>query len=188
MRFKYYLRGCGLGIVLTAIILMIGFHRNGGDRMSDPDIMQRASELGMITPKDPDTDPIEPTQADNAGANEADGAGADTEATAKPTESGEQDRSNRDEKEVSEKDSEDREKEDSEKDEPEKITIVVRRGEVCRELAEELAEQGLVPDAEEFRLYMQENGFDNLIRVGEYTLTVGMDQEEIAKILTTKPE
>lgn len=51
MRFKYYLRGCGFGILLTVVILAIGFHRNGG--MSDDKIRQRASELGMVTPDEP---------------------------------------------------------------------------------------------------------------------------------------
>ena len=48
MKFKYYLRGCGIGILFTTIILMISFH-SGKNQMTDSQVMERASELGMIT-------------------------------------------------------------------------------------------------------------------------------------------
>ena len=68
------------------------------------------------------------------------------------------------------------------------VTIIVKKGEVCREIAEDLYEHGLVQDAEEFRKYMQESGYDNLIQVGEFELTYGMEYGQIAEILTTKQE
>lgn len=184
MRFKYYLRGCGLGIVLTAVILMISFHRSGGEQMSDAEIMHRASELGMVTPEElePDPVPAAPTQAKDEGED------AGTAAEPEPTEGAGEPPEQEDGQESTEAESEEQAEEEPEKDVVEKITIVVRQGDVCREIVRELEKQGLVPDAEEFSLYMYENGFDNQIRAGAYTFTVGMDQEEIAKILTAKPE
>ena len=49
MKFKYYLRGCGIGILCTAIILMISFRSDEG-QMTDSQVMERTSELGMIAP------------------------------------------------------------------------------------------------------------------------------------------
>lgn len=46
MERKYYLRGLGLGIIITAIIM--GFAAKGRPAMTDEEIMQRAKELGMI--------------------------------------------------------------------------------------------------------------------------------------------
>ena len=46
MERKYYLRGLGLGIIITAIIM--GFAGKGKPAMTDEEIMQRAKELGMI--------------------------------------------------------------------------------------------------------------------------------------------
>ena len=46
MERKYYLRGLGLGIIITAIIM--GFAVKGRPAMTDEEIMQRAKELGMI--------------------------------------------------------------------------------------------------------------------------------------------
>ena len=48
MERKYYLRGLGLGIIITAIIM--GFAGKGKPAMTDEEIMQRAKELGMIEP------------------------------------------------------------------------------------------------------------------------------------------
>lgn len=193
MRFKYYLRGCGLGIVLTAVILMISFHRNGGEQMSDAEIMHRASELGMVTPEESESEsesePESQQESESEPESESEQSPAkdeDTEnaAKAEPTESAEADPGQEQEKAGAG----DQEKEEPKKDVVEKITIVVRRGDVCKEIVRELARQGLVPDAEEFSLYMYENGYDNQIRAGAYTFIVGMDRDEIVKILTSKPE
>jgi outer membrane biosynthesis protein TonB len=46
MERRYYLRGLGLGILITAIIM--GAAQRGGGKMSDEEVRQRARELGMI--------------------------------------------------------------------------------------------------------------------------------------------
>ena len=59
MKLKYYLRGLGVGIVVTAIILTIANHL--GNKMSDEDIIKRAGKLGMVKKEDetlfPPTEP-----------------------------------------------------------------------------------------------------------------------------------
>lgn len=51
MKLKYYLRGLGLGILVTAVILMIVNRTSSAQPMSDREVMQRAAELGMIENK-----------------------------------------------------------------------------------------------------------------------------------------
>lgn len=46
MERKYYLRGLGLGIVVTAVIM--GIALSGPRKMTDEEIIQRAKELGMV--------------------------------------------------------------------------------------------------------------------------------------------
>ncbi len=46
MERRYYLRGLGLGILITAIIM--GVAQRGSKEMSDEEVRQRARELGMI--------------------------------------------------------------------------------------------------------------------------------------------
>ena len=50
MKFKYYLRGCGLGILVASIVLMVSFHSQN-KTMDDTAVVERASELGMIMPE-----------------------------------------------------------------------------------------------------------------------------------------
>lgn len=47
MKLKYYLRGLGLGIVLTAILMGVTLGRNTS-KMSDEEIIKRAKQLGMV--------------------------------------------------------------------------------------------------------------------------------------------
>lgn len=46
MKLKYYLRGLGIGIVVTALLMGIAMKDNG--KMSDEEIKARATELGMV--------------------------------------------------------------------------------------------------------------------------------------------
>ena len=177
MRFKYYLRGCGLGVLLTALILTIRFHIHGGKEMSDQDVMQRASELGMVMP-DGEEDleiPVDTEFQTEAVPNEQENPMADTENSNGDAEDEAEDEPSASETQKEEQDGD-------------TVTIIVKKGEVCREIAEDLYEHGLVQDAEEFRKYMQESGYDNLIQVGEFELTYGMEYGQIAEILTTKQE
>ena len=68
----------------------------------------------------------------------------------------------------------------------EKVSITIKGGEVCREIAQDLQEKGLVKDAEDFRKYMQDHNYARYIRVGTFTLEKGMNYSEIAKVLTKK--
>ena len=48
MKLKYYLRGLGIGIAVTALILGLASGRAENAEMTDEDIIARASELGMV--------------------------------------------------------------------------------------------------------------------------------------------
>ncbi len=59
MEKKYYLRGLGLGIIVTAVIM--GIALSGGPvtrEMTDEEVIARAKELGMTE----DTRLLEPTE------------------------------------------------------------------------------------------------------------------------------
>ena len=46
MKLKYYLRGLGIGIVVTAFIFMITSGKK--EELSDAEIRERAAQLGMV--------------------------------------------------------------------------------------------------------------------------------------------
>ena len=54
MRLKYYLRGAGIGVVVTTVILAIVFAMNP-KAVSDDEIVQRARQLGMVDATEADS-------------------------------------------------------------------------------------------------------------------------------------
>ena len=46
MKVKYYLRGLGIGMLVTALILTVSGRMNA--KMSDEAVRRRAAELGMV--------------------------------------------------------------------------------------------------------------------------------------------
>ncbi len=84
MRLKYYLRGLGLGILVSTLFLMLSIQLHGGI-MTDERVIARAKELGMVIPDDGETDTQAPegesAQPDDAAQNDAtqdDGLPGDT--------------------------------------------------------------------------------------------------------------
>ena len=201
VRFKYYLRGCGLGILVASLVFIVSLHAHGG-AMSDEKAMQRASELGMIMPDDTQTQEAE-TQTTELPVKETNlpdtqrTTQAVTQRVPQNDTQKQNDASKESEKKAEEKkktqDSQKKEEEkkkaqETEKEETkkEKVSITIKGGEVCREIAQDLQEKGLVKDAEDFRKYMQDHNYARYIRVGTFTLEKGMNYSEIAKVLTKK--
>ncbi len=198
MKFKYYLRGCGIGILFTAIILMISF-RSDKNQMTDSQVMERASELGMITPEatvpeTEDTQLAEPTNTEPIAMNTENDKNKDTESVqdteSKDTEELEvvpdfdtEEKNTDSKKDASKKDDKSSDSKKTQKEE--KIVLEIKRGDVCRTISENLVALGMVEDAEEFRKYMQKNGYDHQINVGSFELKKGMSYEEIAKTITS---
>lgn len=192
MKFKYYLRGCGLGILVASIVLMVSFHSQN-KTMDDTAVVERASELGMIMPETEIVSTEADSQLPESGTQSTDtdfSSNKNQKQNTKDSQNNTDGSSQKDEKDTqmasddktgsgNNKDTESKKKEDK-KEESEEITVEIRKGEVCRQLAEDLEQIGLVEDAETFRKYMQQLGYDDRIKVGTYTLKRGMTEKEIA--------
>lgn len=192
MKFKYYLRGCGLGILVASIVLMVSFHSQN-KTMDDTAVMERASELGMIMPETEIVSTEADSQLPESGTQSTDtdfSSNKNQKQNTKDSQNKTDGSSRKEEKDTqmasddktgsgNNKDTESKKKEDK-KEESEEITVEIKKGEVCRQLAEELEQIGLVEDAETFRKYMQQIGYDDRIKVGTYTLKRGMTEKEIA--------
>jgi hypothetical protein len=192
LKFKYYLRGCGLGILVASIVLMVSFHSQN-KTMDDTAVVERASELGMIMPETEIVSTEADSQLPESGTQSTDtdfSSNKNQKQNTKDSQNKTDGSSQKDEKDTqmtsddktgsgNNKDTESKKKEDK-KEESEEITVEIKKGEVCRQLAEELEQIGLVEDAETFRKYMQQLGYDDRIKVGTYTLKRGMTEKEIA--------
>lgn len=182
MKLKYYLRGLGIGIVVTTLILMISYNING--RMSDSEIIRRAKALGMVMATeesddlfDNPTSEKETTKAPEATDEES--VSDDTEATT-PEES-----------KPEETESETVENVTTEPVTTEPVTtepiitytFYVEKGTSSQAVSELLVEGGIIADAKDFNNYMLRSGYTGIIQRGTYTLDSSMSYEEIAKAL-----
>lgn len=167
MKLKYYLRGMGIGIIVTTIILAISFSRIEVE-ISDEEIMARAAILGMVMQKED----LEQTEEDD-----------NTEAEEPHSE---------EDMSIVEDVTEDEIEEDSVAanglDVQEgSYRLVIQKGDVCRTVCEDLAANGVISDAEVFRGYLFEIGYANNMRTGEYDIPYGLTAEEVADILQAGP-
>lgn len=188
MKLKYYLRGCGVGILVTVVILMIAINAKGGI-MTDQKAMRRAAELGMVMPgnttgveADSQTQ-AEPVTQEEPGTKNGSEARESTQTSPETKESNTSKKSTQAEEHqnLQEKKAEKTEKEEEESG---KISISVQKGDVCRDVANKLFDEGLVEDAEEFRVYMGEHGYAKKLCVGDFSFEKGMTYQQIAEILT----
>lgn len=182
MKLKYYLRGIGIGIIVTTVILMIAFAVHREQPLTDDEIKARATELGMVMPEDlPTSDKLSDTdvtaqpddkqedaQDDEPETTEADGAAKEeTDEQTDPAASGEKE-----------------EKPETEVIEQAEISIV--GGEYSDAVCKKLKKAGIIEDADDFNKYLAEGGFDNLIQPGNYVIPLGADYDTIVKIITEK--
>lgn len=190
MDLKYYLRGLGTGILVTAVLMGIAL---GGKKetLSDNEIRERARALGMTeentrladaaaaSPKEE-----EATESDTGAAPKAETTAepteeVTTEATAEPTEEPAA--------EATAEPAEEPAAEPEEEATPEAadgtITIQVYSGDDSYAVCQKLEEAGLILSASDFDRYLYDNGYDKRINVGTYEIPEGTGAEQIAKII-----
>jgi len=197
VKLKYYLRGLGIGIIVTTVLLMITFALHK-PVMSDADVINRAKQLGMIMPED--EEPLQSTE--NTETTEATEVSETTEENTETvqTETDTENPATTEELAATETpDQTDTVTTDTEITGTENTdngtiegaapyTLVVNRGDVCRVVCENLQANGIVDDAEAFRKFLAQKGFASSISVGSYTIPYGLDYEEIYQILKLGPQ
>lgn len=195
MKLKYYLRGLGIGIFATVIILTIASLGKNKD-LTDEEIIARAKELGMVMEDRSGSimDHLEedPSQGQPSGmedgsqgpGGEGGGAGGDVQ---QPEDGQPQDA---DESEAG-SDAEDTDpvtaRPQGDGQESSYVTLSVGQGEYSDRISAKLKEAGLIEDAEEFNWFLIDSGIDDLIHVGTYRIPKGATQQEIADILKQAP-
>lgn len=197
MKLKYYLRGLGIGIIVTTVILAVSFSKKE-IKMSDEEIMARAAQLGMVMQETETTE-----QGDTDGTDT--GAKAEVvteqtaselleertaaEETAQNTEAAVEDVAAEAQEDSANTDEETQaQQEAAGAEDPSGVyRLVIQKGDVCRIVCEKLAENGVISDAEAFRQYLSQIGYASNMRVGNYDIPYGLSNEEIAKILQAGP-
>lgn len=208
MKLKYYLRGLGIGIIVTAIIMMI-MNAGSGKPLTDEQIMERAEKLGMTRPEEDsedsgEEDPEKKGAPSSIGVfspeeNQTAGDAQKPEETQLPENGEEANQSEDGEKDTKPEDSADPDgNADSEtgdhsnepagegaasSEDPEMVSIEISQGEYSDSVSRKLMEAGLISDAVDFNSYLVKNGMDNLLAVGVHQIPKGANYAEIAGAL-----
>lgn len=212
MKLKYYLRGLGIGILITTVILSLA--GIGRKNMTDEEVVKRAKELGMVEstllsdlpdqtkaeevrPTEPETSlQPETSEQENSAEPEA-GPGPETlepetlepEVSPEPEETASTPETPAAPEETPVAPEETPvSPEDGNPDTPagETVTLVIGRGESSTTVSKNLKKAGIVEDAAAFDRFLCNNGYDKKIITGTYEIPYGASEEEIAKIITRK--
>lgn len=202
MRMRYYLRGLGIGIVVTA--LLMGFTKGGQkETLTDAEIVERAKSLGMLESSVLSADlgnkeEISVNDISEVAQQEAQQTEPEAE-TDNPTQTDSEKETETNsstqidsEKEI-ETDNPEKTKSDAETvksdqaDSAEKRYVVtIYSGDGSRTVANRLEEMGVIEDAAEFDRYLCQNGYDKRLTTGNHEINAGADEKEIAEALVKR--
>lgn len=182
MKLKYYMRGLGIGIVVTALLMGIAFsgHKK---TMTDEEIRQRALEMGMTDESgvladnlktDDEEEPEELTEKPEA-IRESPVSDNTVEKETEP--------------EQAKEPTEPQQAEEPTEPEPveEMVVVTVNSGDGSRTVSNKLKQAGLIEDADYYDSFLCQNGYDKRLASGVHEIPAGASDEEIAKLLMQRP-
>lgn len=188
---KYYLRGLGIGIVVTTIILTVVFNMRG--KMSDSEIKERASELGMVMAQTTEDSLFDKTAAST---DEETSDKPAVEQTQNQTDSGKETTEASTEESTTEAVTEEStteapttepETEAPTAEPPAPVStadIEIKSGMYSEAVSRLLFNAGIIPNAAEFNLYLENNGYAERIAVGTFRVSSDMSYDQLARIIT----
>lgn len=166
MKLKYYMRGIGIGVLVTTIILVIAFAFSGNN-ISDEEIINRAKKLGMVESSKTMTNSTTNTtnSTNTTEGNQTIPGATNPMPDNNSTNSSSTTNANND-----------------------SVDFTISENDVSRTVIERLAQQGLISDAAAFNKYLNDKGLDNNLQNGTFKIRRGMSEEELANLLVTKQQ
>lgn len=191
MRLKYYLRGLGLGIIFTCLMFML-FSNRKADNTDQMDVNQQLETTTETLSSQTSGDDKNDTANDEAVSGGAD-VQNNTDAEADVNAQNNTDAQNPADNQTGESDTTDTSNQTDDSDitgetgtddvQDEYVTLVIEKGDIARDVAESLYENGIIDDVESFRKYLGETGVSRTLHAGEYNIKVGSTYEEIVELL-----
>ncbi len=179
MNLKYYLRGLGIGVLVTAFIMGV----TGKEKpMTDAEIKIRAAKLGMV--EETVLSDLKTEDAEENGTTDgviSEESEVEQETVQEPTQGTEE------------------EKESSEESASKEETVVQANGVVTTEanyviitidggnasntVSNKLFEAGLIESSADYNQYLISNGYDRKLRAGDHRIPLDATEEQIARII-----
>ena len=190
MKLKYYLRGLGIGILVTTIIFMIGIHVNREELFSDEEVIARAKSLGMVMEENETKtlDEVEEQKKSEEEQKDTKEEKQQQEEEKQEDEKSAEQKTDASEEKTSETDPQQTADSQAQPQNVKQIEINILPGEYSDTISQKLLDAGLIADITDFNHFITDHDYDNLIQPGTFTIPEGSSYEEIATILTTKQE
>ena len=174
MRLKYYLRGMGIGITFATLLLTISFYFGRDaltkERLTDAEIIERATALGMTMPEDEIKVESEVSDEDKDSEEKA--------KTDEKTDSIEEDSNETIEEEIVPTAAVDETKT--------YVPFSIKGGQSSEIVCSNLEKAGLIDDADKFNKYLNELDVDNLVKSGTFYIQQGSSYDDIVALLVNK--
>lgn len=197
MKLKYYLRGLGIGIAVTAAVLMLAGGRK--ENLTDEEIIARAKELGMVESvtlsqlssetesENVSEDNLAETSEQDSIEDVSENISEDEGVSNSETDTSEVTSENNSEA-VSDSSSEVASEEDNSQEETseeveEFVIIEVGSGDGSDTVSVKLEAAGLVEDAQMYDDFLCANGYDKILQTGAHEIPKTADWDMIAEIL-----
>ncbi|SES63290.1 MltG/YceG/YrrL family protein [[Clostridium] polysaccharolyticum] len=177
MKVKYFLRGLGIGILVTTLLLFAGTRKNENAKLTDKQIIERAKELGMLT-KDEVSDYKMDKNLEDIKTSLSD---ISSPAPSKKAEV-KQDKALKRETSDSTKSPDPSKK--AEKENRHMASVKIETGMTSQSVARYLYQVNVIGNASDFNEYMKEHNVSQKIRAGEYEIPTDATYAEIVEIIT----
>lgn len=200
MKYKYFLRGFGTGVLFATLILMLALTINDNipkksnknddkvNSVGNVKVEQDSSEHEGDKFTEKENADIKATDKDESGTQSSDKQdettkGKEQSVNTESTDNSESTKINGDESETTAQESTTQREATTQTQEAEMATFAIEGGMTSGEVSEILEEVGLIEDSGDFDKYMREKGYTAKLRVGEYSLPKGSTYEEIAEAI-----
>ncbi len=194
MKLGYFMRGFGVGVIITVVVLSIAFNFSNTYKPSDEEIIEEAKKLGLVEESNSWVsidDLLEKEQT-------KDPKESDPETEESETEESETEEPETEEPETKEPETEEPETKETETDEAETETedsetsqntdgyarITIKSGMNSEDVARTLAKNNIIDNADDFNRYLVRNKYSTKIRVGSFDVYYGSSYDEIAGMIT----
>ncbi len=187
MNLKYYIRGIGVGILFTAVVMSVAFHIFPNQKLTDAQIKERAKELGMVeseaagslddllttptpTSTQAPTGTQTPTETPTPSATPAsddtskEDASQNTSDAAGTADTGKADKS----------------------DASDTIEINITKGMTSEQVSKLLKEKGIIEDSDAFSQYLVINNYTKSIKTGNFQLNAYTAYKDIVNLIIDK--
>ena len=193
MKMKYYLRGLGVGFIISSLIFMIcfSFHET---KLTDKEFKKEAERLGYTVDKIDDgtiksnSDSKKKKETKKNSKEKTDSSKKETKKTEteekKPLDDTVNNPDGNNETTVTTENIPANSKDPESGPKTDEVHIEVLGGMNSWTVAKSLADNGVISNAEEFDKYLVSNNYANRIHPGSYTFTKNSDFSQIAKNLT----